>query len=78
MLGSDFCCSPRVQSTTYADADDALTARVEQLEKLIEQKDAEAGGMFIRSLCGTFVMSNWLCSRHRGHVDAFPGWRRDV
>jgi hypothetical protein len=47
MLGSDFRCSPRVQSTTYADADDALTARVEQLEKLIEQKDAEAGGMFI-------------------------------
>ncbi|CEL52964.1 Spindle assembly checkpoint component mad1 OS=Schizosaccharomyces pombe (strain 972 / ATCC 24843) GN=mad1 PE=3 SV=1 [Rhizoctonia solani AG-1 IB] len=60
-----------ILSTTYADADDALTARVEQLEKLIEQKDAEAGAdtvdMSMRSQVGdaTFSTVRWEAIRER-------------
>ncbi|ELU40577.1 MAD domain-containing protein [Rhizoctonia solani AG-1 IA] len=59
------------KSTTYADADDALTARVEQLEKLLEQKDAEAAAdsvdMSMRSQIGdaTFSTVRWEAIRER-------------
>ncbi|KAF8674644.1 Mitotic checkpoint protein [Rhizoctonia solani] len=60
-----------ILSTTYADADDALTARVEQLEKLLEQKDAEAAAdsvdMSMRSQIGdaTFSTVRWEAIRER-------------
>ncbi|CAE6352193.1 unnamed protein product [Rhizoctonia solani] len=60
-----------ILSTTYADADDALTARVEQLEKLLEEKDAEAGAdsvdMSMRSQIGdaTFSTVRWEAIRER-------------
>ncbi|KDN39055.1 hypothetical protein RSAG8_09091, partial [Rhizoctonia solani AG-8 WAC10335] len=60
-----------ILSTTYADADDALVVRIEQLEKLLEQKDAEAGtdtvDMSMRSQVGdaTFSTVRWEAIRER-------------
>ncbi|CAE6528342.1 unnamed protein product [Rhizoctonia solani] len=60
-----------ILSTTYADADDALTTRIEQLEKLLEQKDAEVGtdtvDMSMRSQIGdaTFSTVRWEAIREK-------------
>ncbi|KAJ1303787.1 hypothetical protein OPQ81_008210 [Rhizoctonia solani] len=60
-----------ILSTTYADADGALAARIEQLEKLLEQRDAEVGtdtvDMSMRSQIGdaTFSTVRWEAVRER-------------
>ncbi|CAE6504034.1 unnamed protein product [Rhizoctonia solani] len=60
-----------ILSTTYSDADDALAARIEQLEKLLEQRDAEVGtdtvDMSMRSQVGdaTFSTVRWEAIRER-------------
>ncbi|CAE6447710.1 hypothetical protein ACGC1H_003364 [Rhizoctonia solani] len=59
-----------ILSTTYSDADDALAARIEQLEKLLEQRDAEAADtvdMSMRSQVGdaTFSTVRWEATRER-------------
>ncbi|CAE6497614.1 unnamed protein product [Rhizoctonia solani] len=60
-----------ILSTSYTDADGALAARIEQLEKLLEQKDAEAGAdsvdMSMRSQIGdaTFSTVRWEAIRER-------------
>ncbi|CAE6377797.1 unnamed protein product [Rhizoctonia solani] len=60
-----------ILSTTYSDADDALAARIEQLESLLEQRDAEAGtdtvDMSMRSQIGdaTFSTVRWEAIRER-------------
>ncbi|KAF8598124.1 hypothetical protein BDV93DRAFT_526935 [Ceratobasidium sp. AG-I] len=61
-----------ILSSTYSDAEGALSARIEQLEKIIEQKDSEAGGvdvadMSMRSQIGdaTFSTVRWEAVRER-------------
>ncbi|KAG8737702.1 coiled-coil domain-containing protein mad1 [Ceratobasidium sp. 414] len=60
-----------ILSSTYPDADGALAARIEQLEKMVEQKDSESGldlgDMSMRSQIGdaTFSTVRWEAVRER-------------